>query len=33
MDEMIGFELYQSCRNRGSVGREFGFRWGVGRGL
>ena len=33
MDEMIGFGLYQSCRNRGSVGRVFGLwcMWGVGR--
>ena len=34
MDERIGF--YQSCGNRGSVGRVFGLRlcrWGVGRGL
>ena len=25
--ERIGFGLYQSCRNRGSVGRVFGLRW------
>ena len=33
MDEMIGIGLYQSCRNRGSVGRVFGLwcMWGVGR--
>ena len=24
MDERIGFGLYQSCGNRGSVGRVFG---------
>ena len=44
MDERmsrIGFGLYQSCGNRGSVGRVSVFwfrwcgwcRWGVGRGL
>ena len=41
VDERIGFGLYQSCVNRGSVGRVsvFGLRlcaccwWGVGRGL
>ena len=41
VDEKIGFVLYQSCENRGSVGRVsvFGLRWcgwcrwGVGRGL
>ena len=41
MDERIGVELYQSCRNRGSVGRVSVFwlqwcgwcRWGVARGL
>ena len=29
MDEMIGFGLYQSCENRGSVGRVsvFWLRW------
>ena len=35
-DERIGFGLYQSCGNRGSVGRVFGLwwcRWEVGRGL
>ena len=39
--EMIGFGIYQSCGNRGSVGRMsvFGLRWcewcrwGVGWGL
>ena len=25
--ERIGFGLYQSCRNRGSVGHVFGLRW------
>ena len=33
MDERIGFGLYQSCGDRGSVGHVFGFwlRWcGVG---
>ena len=25
--EGIGFEIYQSCGNRGSVGRGFGLRW------
>ena len=34
VDESISFGLYQSCRNRGSVGREsvFWLRWcgGVG---
>ena len=38
VDERIGFGLYQSCGNRGSVGRVSVFwlrrcRWGVGRGL
>ena len=39
VDERIGLELYQSCGNRGSVGRVFWlrwcgwYRWGVGRGL
>ena len=41
MDERIGFGLYQSCGNRGSVERVSVFwlrwcgwcRWGVGRGL
>ena len=36
MDKRIGFGLYQSCGNRGSVGRVFGFRWcmwGVGSDL
>ena len=38
LDERIGFGLYKSCQNRGSVGRVsvFGLRWcrwGVGRGL
>ena len=41
MDERIMFGLYQSCWNRGSVGRVSVFwlrwcgwcRWGVGRGL
>ena len=38
VDERIGFGLYQSCGNRGSVGRVSvfwlrWFRWGVGRGL
>ena len=29
MDERIGFGLYQSCGNMGSVGRVsvFGLRW------
>ena len=29
MDEIIGFGLYQSCRDRGSVGRVsvFWLRW------
>ena len=39
VDERIGIGLYQSCRNRGSVGRVsvFGLqwcgwcRWGVGK--
>ena len=33
--ERIMFGLYQSCGNRGSVGRVsvFWFGWGVGRGL
>ena len=35
VDEKIGFGLYQSCGNRGSVGRVSVFwlrwyRWGVG---
>ena len=41
MDESIGFGLYQSCRNRGSVGRVslFGLRrcgwcrWGAGASI
>ena len=38
MDKRIGFGLYQSCGDRGSVGRVSVFwllwcRWGVGRGL
>ena len=35
MDERIGFGLYQSCGNRGSVVSVsvFGLRWCVGRGL
>ena len=40
VDERIGFGLYQSCGNMGSVGRVCfgcsgvgGVRWGVGRGL
>ena len=41
VDEMIGFGFYQSCGNRGSVGRVsvFGLRlcgwcrWGMGSGL
>ena len=41
MVERIGFELYQSWGNRGSVGRVFVFcllwcgwcRWGMGGGL
>ena len=38
VDERIGFGLYQSCGNRGSVGRVSVFwlqwcGWGVGRGL
>ena len=37
MDERIGFWLYQSCENRGSVGcvSVYGLRWcrwGVGKG-
>ena len=37
-DERIGFGLYQSCGNSGSVGRVSVFwlrwcRWVVGRGL
>ena len=38
MDESTGFGLYQSSRNRGSVGRVSVMRWcgwcrrGVGRG-
>ena len=36
MNERIGFGLYQSCENRGSVGRVSVLvlrwcRWGVGR--
>ena len=39
--EWIGFGVYQSCGNRGSVGRVSvfwlrwcgWFRWGVGRGI
>ena len=27
MDEMIGFEHYQSCGDRGSVGCVSGLRW------
>ena len=29
MDERIGYGLYQSCENRGCVGRVsvFGLRW------
>ena len=38
MDEIIGFRLYQSCGDRGSVGRVSvcwlrWCRWGVGMGL
>ena len=36
VDERIGFGLYQSCGNRGSVERVFGLRWcrmGVGMGM
>ena len=41
VDERIGFVLYQSCGDRGSVGHVSVFwlrlcgwcRWGVGRGL
>ena len=38
VDERIGFGLYQSCGDKGSVGRVSVFwlrwcRWGVGRGL
>ena len=36
MRERIGFGLYPSCGNRGSVGRVyvFGLRWcGLGRGF
>ena len=43
MDERIGFGLYQSCGDRGSVGHVsvfgcggvggVGGEWGVGRGL
>ena len=29
---MIGFGFYQSCWNRGSVGRVFGLRWCWGQG-
>ena len=33
--ERFGFGLYQSCGNKGSVGRVsmFRLRWGVGRSL
>ena len=27
MDKRFGVGLYQSCGNRGSVGRVFGLRW------
>ena len=30
MDKRIGFGLYQSCRNRGSVGCVSVFVFGVG---
>ena len=41
VDDSIGFGIYQSCGNKGSVGRVSVFwlplcgwcRWGVGRGL
>ena len=35
MDKRIGFGIYQSCGNRGSVGRVsvFRLRWGVGMSL
>ena len=41
MDKRIGFGLYQSCENRGSVGRVSVLwlrwcgwcMWGIGRGL
>ena len=41
MDERIMFGLYQSCGNRGSVGRVFWLQWcgwrmcvgGLGQGL
>ena len=35
MDEMIGFGIYQSYGNRGSVGCAWlrWCRWGVGKGL
>ena len=38
VNERIGFGHYQSCGNRGSIGRVYvlGLRfceWGVGRGL
>ena len=41
MNKMIGFGIYQSCGNRGSIGcvSVFGlrwcvwYRWGVGRVL
>ena len=38
MDKRIGFGLYQSCGNRGNVGRVSVFwlrwgRWGVGKEL
>ena len=38
MDERIGFGLYQSCGDRGSVGHVSVFwlrwcRWRVGRGM
>ena len=32
MYEIIGFGLYQSCGDRGSVGRVFWLRWCVGSG-
>ena len=33
MDKRIGFELYQSCGNRGSVGRVWAAVVHVGSGL
>ena len=36
MGEWIGFGLYPSCGNRGSIVHLSGlrwYRWGVGRGL